>query len=96
MVIHKKRSSKNMKKINNQLEGFKTLALGSYTYSLFAIFVFLLGGGAVNLRSAPGGKHSSYVTDVRDQEHLHRVKYSITTVKEIQNNVNCEVYKRIV
>ena len=36
------------------------------------------------------------VTDVRDQEHFHRVKYSNSTVKEIQNNVNCEVYKRIV
>ena len=31
-------------------------------YSLFAIFVFLRG--AANLRSVPGGKHSSYVTDV--------------------------------
>ena len=81
-----------MGKINNQLVGFKNLDSGV----VIACLRYLFFEGAANLRSALGGKHSSYVTDVRDHEHFYRVKYSISTVKEIQNNVNCEVYKRIV
>ena len=60
LIPRKKGSSKNMGKINDQFVGFKILALGGY--SLIVIFVFLRG--AANLRSVPGGKHSSYVTDV--------------------------------
>ena len=39
----------------------------------------------------PNAGHGFAALDVRDQEHFHRVKYSISTVIEIQNNVNCEV-----
>ena len=60
MLIPKNRSAKNMGKIyNNELVGFKMLALGQ----LYSICNICFLRGAANLRSAPGGRHSSYVTD---------------------------------
>ena len=61
MPIPKKRSAKNIGKINNnQLVGLKMLALGR----LKSIYDICFLREAANLRSAPGGRHSSYVTDV--------------------------------
>ena len=55
LIPRKKGHQKNMEKINNQLVGFKILAVAA-----IVCLQNLLYEGAANLRSAPGGKPSSY------------------------------------